>query len=142
MTDTLNIEIILQTPNNFVPCEELFPQWMTARIILGEFVGKIGGFYLSAEGNDLSLHFEQGYPIEAFPEEDGQKATEIINRTVTNFLPDLSQFLGQQINNMTANNILGFIENNRKEKMYQGKASLKDDLRFSLGITPFPRFEE
>jgi hypothetical protein len=139
--ETIVIETEARMPENFVPCEALFPQWMTARIILDEFVKRLGRFRVSANGSAVSIHLDQGYPIEVVPPEDREKVRYILENACARFLPDLREFLNNAINESTMYNVLSAIENHAMERLHRGEPSLKDELRFDLGLTPFPQYD-
>lgn len=142
------VDVVPQSPSKplpsledemFRPCEEIFPQWLTARIILTEFVEKIGGWRITHDPvtRACNVALELGFPIDAMPPEDRYTVEAIVFRTIEEFLPDFSCCLGAPGTEATEAQMLCEINHRQHEIESACGRDVASLLKFRLGLTPY-----
>jgi len=119
----------------FIDCEELFPQWLTARIILTEYVNGIKGWKLTrGPRNAMHISLDTNLDIEMMPEEDRPLVYQLVEEAVSGFMPDLTQFLHQPITATTEAQIRSTLGQHEADMVARGEPSLRDRISEALGI--------
>ena len=131
--------------NKYIPCEELFPGWMTAGIILKDFCAKVKEWGISGNENNLNISLE--YPwvrdelsgemvpqILFFPEEDIDRVISIIDRLQFDYNPNIDDCLYKINNEWIKNEILNRIKNYECNIIELGGRPILEELKFRLGI--------
>src|SRR6266576_3332806 len=106
----------------FQSCEELFPQWLTARIILTEYVRSIKGWKLArGTRGSLEVSIDSSFPIEAMPPEDRPTVYRLVEEAAASSLPDLSQFLGEPITALAEARVLSVLRQHENDLVARGE---------------------
>jgi len=134
---------------DFIPCEEIFPQWLTAKPILEDWHSKIDPiecfFNYNRNGNigfilPVVLNIVSGKwvnQVEIFPEEDRPKVYEILFSVAGDYIPDkeiLESFLRQLITEHTKHQIGQTIKDKEQCIISAGGRTALNELSFRLGL--------
>ena len=115
-------------------CEELFPKWFTARVILTEYVNGIRGWKVT-RGHRKAMQISLDLSIDiAIPEEERPLVYRLIAGAVSGCLPDLSGFLGSPNDSVTEQNMLWHLNDHMAALVQRGEPDLKSRIAEALGI--------
>jgi hypothetical protein len=130
-----------------ISCEEHFPEWITARIILTEWIVGIDGwdvsFNIIEHKANIVPHNRGNLTPATFPEEDFDKVMELCNPVLATYLPEaeLMRFLSSGPIKQAANAaalmvIQSIVQNHERVIIANGGDSFRDALAKALGIYP------
>jgi hypothetical protein len=115
-------------------CEGLFPNWITARVILTEYVKGIRGWKVTrGHRNAMQISLDSSIDI-AMPEEDRPLVYRLIEGAVSGCLPDLSGFLGSPNDSVTAQNMLWHLNDHLAALVQRGEPDLQSRIAEALGL--------
>lgn len=137
--------------HDFVPCEELFPEWMTARVMLEPWVNKIGDIDINIDSifrcinimfvlpMSRDLSGELIYDHLTFPPEDQQHLKRIVESVVIDYRhPNLESLLGEPMLDSTFLNRSISMHNDVVNTIVSmGGRTPINELKFRLGIASF-----
>jgi hypothetical protein len=120
--------------SEFVSVEKLFPNWITARLALNDWVKEFTGLVAEQEGRKIKFFFDTSNKIDSFPSEDRGLVFNILERLIEDYTLDLKHLRNQRIDN----NMMNYIKNALEEHEYNikkiGGRCLLDELQFRLGL--------
>jgi len=131
-----------------VSVTNLFPNWMTAEIMLTDFVKRTGSWIVGPSDQIRSdIHCGLEFPLvwnlnnrewipmfEIFPPEDKPKVLEICEKVMDDYLPDLKYYMGQKVTEPTLQSILAGIKAWEGKIICNGGRPVKEELAFRLGL--------
>jgi len=115
-------------------CEELFPKWITARVILTLYVNGIRGWKVTrGPRNAMRISLDSSIDI-AIPEEDRPLVYRLIEDAVSGCLPDLSGFLGSSNDSVTEQSMLRHLNDHVAALVQRGEPDLQSRIAEALGL--------
>jgi len=135
--------------NKYIPCEKIFPCWITCRIILTDFCHntkrwKIEKELLSLHILSISLEYpmmkdeisgKQVPQVLSFPLEDREKVIKICNKLHKDYCPQsIEKYIGTLLNSDTIWRIKNEIYGREQSIIYYGGRNVLDELKFRLGV--------
>jgi hypothetical protein len=123
---------------SYSPCEEIFPNWKNARKTLDIYIDNLGGWKVDVLDTRVKISLINDEYIYV-SEEDKYTFLEIWESTLNDYLPDMDDILGIKVTSNTENEVLHKIYEREQYITSIGGNPLKEELRFRLGITPFPK---
>lgn len=131
--------------NKCRPTKELFPHWMTAEVMLKEFVEKTTDWVIKTEQTQLFVGL--GFPmvrneltgemvpmIESFPPEDRQTVIEVCNDLMRDYLPDLERYRLEKVTDNLIEAIRADIRSWEQEIISHGGRPVLEELKFRFGF--------
>jgi hypothetical protein len=126
------------------PIEELFPQWLTARIIIKQWIDGISGWSVKASERDNHT-CEIGLAVERdlrflVPPEDMEHAWLIVMRTLSDYIGSMiSDYVNRspywpKMDEVTFQQMRMLLINNEQEKIARGYGSIKDAMAKAFGL--------
>lgn len=145
MSTTQDSKPIHWIENKSVSVRELFPHWMTADIILTDFVKKTGGWIVESKQSNVNATLK--FPMvwgeasgcmvpmfEIFPPEDRFKVDGICHGVLADYAPSWKHHLREKITEPRLHMIQSEIKSRECEIISQGGRPVKEELAFRLGI--------
>jgi hypothetical protein len=115
-------------------CEELFPQWFCARVILTEYVNGIRGWKVTrGHRKAMQISLDSSIYI-AIPEAEHPLVYRLIAGTVSGCLPDLSGFLGRPNDSVAEQSMLWHLNDHMATLVQHGEPDLRSRIAEALGI--------
>jgi len=116
-------------------CEELFPKWIAARVILTEYVNGIRGWKVtSGPRNAMRISLDSSINIATMPGEYRPLIHRLIEGAVSGCLPDVSGFLGRPIDSVTEQRMLSYLNDHMAALVQRGEPDLKSRIAEALGL--------
>ena len=130
-------------PKDYIPCEQLFPEWSNAREALNSYCSKTKRL-IAVQGKEatsleitinIDKHIEQiiKMPEELFLE-TANTITNIINEIVPHYIPELDHYLSSKITDYLLVSITHECIAYEDQIINEGYFSLQDAIRFKLGV--------
>lgn len=137
----------------FVPVEELFPLWHTARIMLTRFHKETLGWSANTVSSELNLGLvfpevidklsgEKVPMIKSFPIEDQPKVEGICLSLMKDYVPNLDKYYNMKSTPEISVMVMHEIEAREKYILDCGGSKWKDELAYRLGLSMFHGFNE
>lgn len=124
--------------------EEKFPQWMTARIIMTEWVDNICGFSAIAGPKDFStvlieLRTKSDVPLIAMvPYEDVLGVNEIYGTVMQEFVGEIARnALGREVTPMSLHGLASECEAKERECIARDGKGIQFHMARAFGLSPF-----
>jgi len=136
-------DIDLPLSPEYKPCEEIFPQWITSRIILTDFCNKILGWKVSILENAIYASLQYPFVVDgfdevslvlSFPEEDRYKVINICESVHRDYFPNPDQFLNEMADERLQYKVSLWLDRYENYVINCGGRSAVDEVRYRLGI--------
>jgi len=133
--------------NKFVSVKELFPNWLTAEIMLTEFVKETEDWIV--HGNESNVDYGLEFPrardqltgvlvpmLDTFPPEDRPKVKQICEKLMEDY-SDLEHLIGEKQTEQTRHMMLRDLKSRECEILSCGGRLIRQELSFRLGLWIF-----
>lgn len=143
--DQKELDRINWIDKSFTSVRELFPQWLTADIMLLEFIKKTTDWNIVRKYSDVSIGL--GFPfvndgftgdlvpmIHTFPPEDRHQVVGICLQLMRDYTPNMEKYYLMNATDAATHQMLSDIRSWEQQIISYGGRSVLDELAFRLGV--------